>query len=79
MTEVIVHPRVLGQGIGRAILEVVVPGLRARGRRSVETRQITEGSDGERWAQSLGFPTVHTVVMQALVGDPRDRQLGVGG
>ncbi|QFZ20649.1 GNAT family N-acetyltransferase [Saccharothrix syringae] len=67
LTEVIVHPRVRRRGIGTAVLKAVVPELRARGRTLVETWQITKGSDGERWARSLNFRSVHTVLMQALV------------
>lgn len=75
LTEVIVHPRVRRRGVGTAILKAVVPELRARGRSLVETWQITKGSDGERWAESLGFRTVHTVLMQALVIPGADRTL----
>ncbi|MCS7480357.1 GNAT family N-acetyltransferase [Umezawaea endophytica] len=75
LTEVVVHPRVRGQGIGTAVLKTVVPELRARDRTLVETWQITKGSDGERWAKSLDFHTVHTVLTQALVIPETDRAL----
>ncbi|MFD0205638.1 MULTISPECIES: GNAT family N-acetyltransferase [Saccharothrix] len=75
LTEVIVHPRVRRRGIGTAILKAVIPELRARDRRLVETWQITQGSDGERWASSLNFRSVHTVLMQALVIPETDSAL----
>ncbi|MGM1059006.1 GNAT family N-acetyltransferase [Saccharothrix sp. Mg75] len=75
LTEVVVHPRVRRRGIGTAILKAVVPELRARGRRVVETWQITKGSDGERWARELNFRPVHTVLTQVLVIPGTDRAL----
>ncbi|MCE6995295.1 GNAT family N-acetyltransferase [Saccharothrix sp. S26] len=75
LTEVIVHPRARRKGVGTAILRAVIPELRARGRRLVETWQITKGSDGERWAESLKFLVVHTVLMQALVIPETDSAL----
>ncbi|MBW4721340.1 GNAT family N-acetyltransferase [Saccharothrix obliqua] len=73
LTEVVVHPRVRRRGVGTAILKAVVPELRARGRSLVETWEITKGGEGERWAESLGFRTVHTVVLQALMIPEVDR------
>jgi len=67
LTEVIVHPRARRQGVGAAMLQAILPQLRARGRTLVETWQITKGSDGEQFASALGFRTVHTVLNQALV------------
>lgn len=75
LTEVIVHPRVRRQGIGTAMLRTVLPELRIHDRRLVETWQITKGSDGERFADALGFHTVHTVLTQALVIPETDSAL----
>ncbi|MFC0432250.1 GNAT family N-acetyltransferase [Kutzneria buriramensis] len=75
LTEVIVHPRVRRRSIGATMLQAILPELRARGRTFVETWQITEGSDGERFANALGFHTAHTVLSQALVISETDSAL----
>ena len=75
LTEVIVHPRVRRRGIGSTMLRALLPELRARGRSFVETWQITAGSDGERFANALGFHTAHTVLYQALVIPETDSAL----
>ena len=75
LTEVIVHPRVRRRGIGATMLRAILPDLRACGRTFVETWQITEGSDGERFANALGFHTAHTVLSQALVIPETDSAL----
>jgi GNAT superfamily N-acetyltransferase len=75
LTEVIVHPRVRCRGIGGAVLRNILPELRSQGRTLVETWQITQGSDGERWANSLGFDTVHTVLNQLLILPEADSTL----
>jgi mycothiol synthase len=74
LTEVVVYPRVRRQGIGTAVLRAFVPELRARGRELVEG-WLTIGGDGPRWADSLGFRTVRTVLMQTLEFSGADRSL----
>jgi len=75
LTEIVVHPRARRQGIGTAVLRALVPELRARGRELVEGWQLTVGGDGPKWAESLGFRTVHTVLMQTLEFSGADRSL----
>ncbi|PRY40367.1 GNAT family N-acetyltransferase [Umezawaea tangerina] len=64
LVDVTVHPKARRQGIGTALLEAVLPGL--RGRRVVEGLQVVAGGAGERWAHALGFRTVNATVMQEL-------------
>lgn len=66
LTEIVVDPRVRRQGIGTAVLRVLLPELRARGRHLVEGWQLTVGGDGPEWAKARGFTVVGTVLMQAL-------------
>ncbi|HWO59174.1 MAG TPA: GNAT family N-acetyltransferase [Umezawaea sp.] len=66
LTEIVVHPRERRHGIGTAMLRALLPELRERGREVVEGWQLTVGGDGPEWAGSLGFRTVHTVLMQTL-------------
>lgn len=66
LTEIVVHPAARRHGTGTAMLRALSPELRARGREIVEGWQLTVGGDGPKWAESLGFQTVHTVLMQAM-------------
>jgi mycothiol synthase len=64
-----VHPRYRGQGIGTALLEALLPELRARGREALEER-VALGSAGEHWALARGFQvTASRVVQQLTVAD----------
>lgn len=73
LVEVVVHPAARRRGIGTAMLDALLPELRARGRTLVEGWQILSGCTGERWATALGFRPVRTIVTQTLVlaGAPR--------
>jgi mycothiol synthase len=73
LTEIIVHPGARRQGIGTEMMRVLIPELRARGRSLLENWQVTKDGDGARWAASLGFRNVHSVLMQALVFPDADR------
>jgi len=75
LTEIVVHPRARRHGVGTAMLRALVPELRARGRELVEGWQLTVGGDGPKWAEALGFRTVHTVLMQTLEFSGADSSL----
>ncbi|KAA2252860.1 GNAT family N-acetyltransferase [Solihabitans fulvus] len=66
LTEINVDPGVRRQGIGTTMLRALLPELRVRDRDVVEGWQLTVGGDGPKWAESRGFRTVHTVLMQTL-------------
>ncbi|MET9225135.1 GNAT family N-acetyltransferase [Lentzea sp. NPDC003310] len=61
-----VHPEHLRQGIGTALLEALLPELRARGGEAVEGWGVVKGSAGERWALASGFRLVAGRVLQRL-------------
>lgn len=61
-----VHPRYRRQGIGTALLEALLPELRARGRDTLESWGVTKGSAGERWAIARGFRLAAARRMQLL-------------
>lgn len=61
-----VHPRHRRQGIGTALLEALLPELRARGRDSIEAWGVTQDSVGEQWAVARGFSVRAPRVLQRL-------------
>ncbi|GGU69571.1 GNAT family N-acetyltransferase [Lentzea flava] len=64
-----VHPRHRRRGIGTALLEALLPELRAAGREALEDR-VAPGSAGEHWALTHGFQvTASRVVQQLTVAD----------
>ncbi|MBB5957483.1 mycothiol synthase [Saccharothrix tamanrassetensis] len=73
LTEVVVDPEHRRQGIGTAVLRALLPEMRARARRVVEGWLVVQDSPGDRWAKSLGFRTVRTVVRMGLEIADADR------
>ncbi|RAS61948.1 acetyltransferase (GNAT) family protein [Lentzea atacamensis] len=61
-----VHPRYRRQGIGTALLDALLPELRAGGREALENRVVTKGSAGEHWALARGFHVTASRVVQRL-------------
>lgn len=66
MGPVTVHPRHRRQGVGTALLEALLPGLRARGRDTIESWGVAKGSAGEHWAIANGFRVTAARVVQLL-------------
>lgn len=62
-----VHPKWRRRGVGAAMLHAMIPEFRSRGRTLVEGWELTKGGSGERWARTLGFQTVKTMIRQCLV------------
>lgn len=61
-----VHPEYRRQGIGTALLEALLPELRARGRDTFESWGVIKGSAGEHWAVARGFHVAASRVIQVL-------------
>lgn len=61
-----VHPDHRRQGIGTALLEALLPELRARGGETFESWGVIKGSAGEHWAVARGFRVAASRVMQVL-------------
>ncbi|WP_439661151.1 GNAT family N-acetyltransferase [Lentzea sp. HUAS TT2] len=61
-----VHPAHRGQGVGTALLDALLPDLRARGRDTFESWGVIKGSVGEHWAVARGFRLAASRVMQRL-------------
>ncbi|MDX3656361.1 GNAT family N-acetyltransferase [Streptomyces sp. ID05-26A] len=61
-----VHPEHLRQGVGTALLEALLPELRARGRDTFESWGVVKGSAGEHWATARGFHVAASRVIQTL-------------
>ncbi|WP_447007174.1 GNAT family N-acetyltransferase [Saccharothrix isguenensis] len=64
LVTITVHPRLRRRGIGTAFLRDLLPRLERR--TLVEGWEITSGGAGERWATSVGFRVVNTMVLQLL-------------
>lgn len=65
-TRITVDPAFRGQGIGTAMLCVVLPQLRRHEREIVSCHGLTAGSAAESWAIGRGFTVVHRRVLQQL-------------
>lgn len=61
-----VHPRYRRQGIGTALLDALLPELRARGCETFESWGVARDSTGEHWAVARGFQVVASRVRQRL-------------
>ncbi|MBS2531165.1 GNAT family N-acetyltransferase [Catenulispora sp. NF23] len=63
---VIVTPTWRRQGIGTALLRVILPALRARGRTVVVGEGVKADASGDLWAREMGFAQTHAYVRQIL-------------
>ncbi|SES35597.1 GNAT family N-acetyltransferase [Lentzea albida] len=61
-----VHPEHRRQGVGTALLEALLPELRARGVDAFEGWGVTKGSAGELWASARGFRLAASRTLQRL-------------
>jgi len=61
------------QGAATALLQAVLPALRADGRSVIASQGMREGSTGDDWARARGFHPVHQVVVQSLAVDDGTR------
>ena len=75
MVDVTVRPAFRRRGIGTALLQAVLPELRARDRRIVEGWRAVSGTAGQWWAEALGFRLAHVVAVQTLTTAEVDRSL----
>ncbi|GGM79951.1 hypothetical protein GCM10011609_14680 [Lentzea pudingi] len=61
-----VHPEHRRQGVGTALLEALLPELRARGRDTFESWGVIKDSAGEHWATARGLHVAASRVIQVL-------------
>jgi GNAT superfamily N-acetyltransferase len=75
MLEVRVVPESRRQGIGTAVMDFILPQLRASGRKVVAAFDVRVGGAGELWAGATGFTRTHEMVLQTLEVNSADPAL----